>query len=358
MSSRKRLAFISPEYFLDMNPKHLRFLIPILSVITAIALSSLIIFFTGRDPVMIFLKMFRSTFGTPYGIGQLIFRMTTLVLVGLAVAIPFQVRLFNIGAEGQLLAGAFAAALTGSILPASLPPFAAISLSLLSAMAAGAGWALLAGILKVQFGVNEVISTIMLNFIAQGITGYLLTWHFVIPSTVHTAPIIPGAIIPTYDSLTGWFTSSPANLSTLLAAGAVLLCWILLFQSRFGYEMRASGLQPDAARYGGIHADMHILAAMGIGGAAAGLGAANIVLGYKHYYEAGMTSGIGFTGIAVALLAGAHPLWILLSALFFGFLEYGGLTVNAWIPKDIFMVIEALTILLVITFNALGKRSS
>ena len=95
---------------------------------------------------------------------------------------------------------------------------------------------------------------------------------------------------------------------------------------------------------------------MSIGGAAAGLGAANILLGYKHYYEAGMSSGIGFTGIAVALLAGAHPLWIFFSALFFSILEYGGLTVNAYIPKDIFMMIEAITILLVISFNALGKR--
>ena len=91
-------------------------------------------------------------------------------------------------------------------------------------------------------------------------------------------------------------------------------------------------------------------------GAAAGLGAANIVLGYKHYYEAGMTGGIGFTGIAVALLAGAHPLWILLSALFFGVLEYGGLTVNAYIPKDIFMIIEAITIILVIAFSAVGRQ--
>lgn len=339
-----------------MHAKQLRLLIPLLSLLSALAVSSVIMILAERDPLMIFGKMFQATLGSSYGTGQVVFRTTTLLLVGLAAAIPFRMRLFNIGAEGQLLMGAFAAAMTGAMLPATTPALVAIPLCTLSAMAAGAGWALVAGALKVQFGVNEVIGTIMLNFIAQGITGYLLTYHFALPSTVHTAPIATPAIIPTIARVSGWFANAPANLSTLLAVGLALLLWMMLFRSRFGYEMRAAGLQPDAARYGGINAKTHTLIAMGIGGAAAGLGAANLVLGYKHYYEAGMTGGIGFTGIAVALLAGAHPLWVILSALFFGFLEYGGVTVNSWIPKDIFMIIEAMTIILVISFNAPGKR--
>ncbi len=339
-----------------MHRKTAQFLIPVLSILSALLVSTVIIIIAGRNPVMIFQKMLQATLGSRYGTGQVLFRMTTLILVGLAVALPFQVRLFNIGAEGQLQMGAFAAAMTGATLPASLPSLSAISLCVVAAMGAGACWAMLAGVLKVRFGVNEVISTIMLNFIAQGITGYLLTYHFALPSTVHTSPVIDAAIIPSFSSLTGLFAKSPANFSTLLSPCVALLFWVILFKSRFGFEMRATGLQPEAARYGGINAGMHTLTAMGIGGAAAGLGAANILLGYKHYYEAGMTGGIGFTGIAVALLAGAHPLWIMLSALFFALLEYGGLTVNAYIPKDIFMMIEAITILLVISFSAVGKR--
>ena len=339
-----------------MNRKTTQFLIPVLSIISALVVSMLIIIIAGRDPIMIFEKMLQGTLGSAYGTGQVLFRTTTLILVGLAVALPFKVRLFNIGAEGQLQMGAFAAAMTGAMLPPTLPSLSAVSLCVVAAMGAGACWAILAGVLKVRFGVNEVIATIMLNFIAQGITGYLLTYHFAVPSTVHTTPVIDAAVIPSLHSVTGFFAKSPANFSALLSPCVALLFWVILFKSRFGFEMRATGLQPEAAKYGGINAGMHTLTAMGIGGAAAGLGAANILLGYKHYYEAGMTGGIGFTGIAVALLAGAHPLWIMLSALFFGLLEYGGLTVNAYIPKDIFMMIEAITILLVISFSALGKR--
>lgn len=338
-----------------MTRKSVQLFVPLLSILSALLASALIIMMAGRDPIMIFQKMFNATVGSPYGSGQVVFRVTTLILAGLAVAIPFKVRLFNIGAEGQLQMGALAAAMAGALLPASLPSVAAIPLCILSAMAAGACWALVAGLLKVRFGINEVIGCIMLNFIAQGVTGYLLTYHFAIPSTVHTAPVIYAATIPKLAAITGWFANSPANLSTLLSPAVALIFWVILFHSRFGYEMRAAGLQPDAAKYSGINSTKHSLIAMGIGGAVAGLGAVNIVLGYKHYYEAGMTGGIGFSGIAVALLAGAHPLWIILSALFFSFLEYGGLTVNASIPKDIFMIIEAITILLVISFSALGR---
>ena len=152
-----------------MNRKQLRFFIPLFSLISALAVSSLIIILTGHNPLIIFQKMFRATFASPYGAGQLLFKTTTLILMGLAVALPFQMRLFNIGAEGQLLMGAFAAALGGIMLPTTLPPVLAISLCTMAGMVAGAGWALVAGALKTQFGVNEVIGTIMLNFIAQGI---------------------------------------------------------------------------------------------------------------------------------------------------------------------------------------------
>ncbi|HWR00762.1 MAG TPA: ABC transporter permease [Chlorobaculum sp.] len=336
-----------------MIRKRIEPFVPALSVLLALAVGSLIIAATGRSPVEVCTKMFRATFTSGYGTGQVIFRATTLLFTGLAVALPFRVRLFNIGVEGQLLMGSFAAAICGMSLPQSTPALVALPAVLLSAMAAGSFWALVAGWLKVRYGVNEVISGIMLNFIALGITGYLLTTRFAVPSTVHTRAIAEGCRIPGLDALTGFAWHSPANLSVLLALGVTACAAILLFSSRYGFDMIATGLSPEAARHAGIDTNAQTLSAMATGGAIAGLGAANLVLGYKHWFEAGLTSGTGFMGIAVALLAGANPIWIVSSALLFGWLDYGGLAVNTLVPKDIFMMVQGLTILAIISFPAI-----
>jgi len=341
-----------------MQKKSVTLLMPLLAIAAAILLSAIFILLTGRDPLMIYRKMLLMTVGSDYGTGQIIFRSTSLVLTGLAVAIPFKVKLFNIGGEGQLLAGALAAAAAGAYLPAGTPPLAAITLCSGAAALAGGSVALLAGWLKVQYGVNEVISTIMLNFIVQAFVSYLLTWHMAVPSTVHTAEIVESAQLPMLGGLTGWWKKSPANLSVLFALAAAVFSYVLLFRTRTGYEMRAVGIGPEAAGYAGIDANRHILLSMAAGGAMAGLAATNLVLGYKHYYEAGLTSGIGFMGIAVALLAYAHPLWIGASALLFGFLEYGGLTVNAYVPKDVFMIVQAITILMILVLPKTLSRKN
>jgi simple sugar transport system permease protein len=332
-------------------------IVPVLSILAAMIASSTLVALTGNNPLMVFRKMILSTLGSGYGLGQIIFRATTLLLTGLAVALPFKVRLFNIGAEGQLLMGSFAAALAGIAIPATLPMPAAASLALFAAMCAGCFWALLAGWMKIRFGVNEVISTIMLNFIAQACTGYVLTYHLAVPSTVHTPLIAESSRLPRLDHLLGLFGKSPANVSTFIAVCTSVAVTILLYRTRFGYEMRAVGLKPEAAAYAGIKTDLHVLSAICLAGAIAGLGAGNLVLGYKHYYETGLTSGAGFMGIAVALLADAHPLWLLLSALLFGWLDYGGLTVNTSVPKDLFMMVQAMTILCIISLTALLRRN-
>ncbi|HCD36426.1 ABC transporter permease [Chlorobium phaeovibrioides] len=341
-----------------MNHPLQRALVPTLSILLAILLNAAIISATGTDPLMVAERIVRSTLGSPYGTGQVLFKATTLLFSALAVAIPFHLRLFNIGAEGQLQVGAIAAAISAASLPPSLTPWAAIPLAVLAAMTAGAGWASIAAILKIRFRVNEVISTIMLNFIAQGVSGYLLFNHFALPSTAHSAPIAENARIASFSELYGWFPSSPANPSLYAAIALSLGFWALLYRTRHGFEMRASGLQPLAAKRAGINPARHTLLAMAMGGASAGLGAANLVLGYKGYYEAGMTAGAGFSGIATALLAAAHPLWIMGSALFMGLLDYGGLAVNSLVPKEIFQVMTAVTILLVISATALNRRNS
>lgn len=353
MLSNMKSDYISPDsHSRLMSKRPYRFFIPLAAVAVAGLFGMAMTAMTGRDPLQIAGRLFNATLGSGYGSGQVLFKTTTLIFTGLAVALPFKARLFNIGGEGQLQLAAFAAALTGAMLPPSLPPVAAVPVTACAAMAAGGIWGASSGLLRVRFGVNEVISTIMLNFIAQAVIGYLLTNHFAVSSTEHTRETVSASMLPGLDDLTGMFRGSPANVSLPAALAVAMFSALFLFRSRMGYELRAVGAQQEAASYAGIRSSRHLVGVMGAAGAVAGLGAMNLVSGYKHYYEAGMTTGIGFSGIAVALLAGAHPLWIIPAALFFGFLEYGGLAVGAYVPKDIFMIIQAVTILLVIAANA------
>lgn len=328
---------------------------PVLAVVAAFALGGLVMLAIGKNPLLVYGKMFSLTLGTGYGWGQVLFRATPLILTGLAVAIPFQAGLFNIGGEGQALVGIFACAAVGLGLPPETPAVIALPLCLLASMLAGAGWAGIAGLLKIRFGVSEVITSIMLNFIAAALVGYFLLNTFALPGTMQTAAVADGARLPRLSALTGLFLHSPANLSflfsLLLAAGFSFA----LYQTKFGYELRAVGLNPDAARYAGIDRNGFILVSMLMAGALAGLSAANIVLGYKGYYEYGMGAGTGFLGAAVAMLANGNPLGIVLSALLFGLLDYGGLTINAQVPKEIFYMLQAAVILFVIASQKLFK---
>ncbi len=331
-----------------MTQKQLALLTPVLAILIAFAIGGLLILLIGENPIEIYSKMFERTLGTRYGFGQVLYRTTPLILTGLAVAIPFQAGLFNIGGEGQALIGTFACALVGAAIPPSTPSLLAVGLCFGIAALAGGSWGAIAGGLKVRFGVNEVITTIMLNFIASALVGYLLTNHFAVPATTHTAEIAESARLARLDNFGGFFQRAPVNLafffSLLCAAGA----YVLVFKTKSGYELRAVGLNIEAARYAGINVSAHMMGAMTIAGALAGLTAANYVMGYKYYFEFGATSGVGFLGIAVAMLANANPAWIVLSAFLFGVLDYGGLTINAYVPKEIFLVIQALVILFII----------
>ncbi len=339
-----------------MTQKQLAGLTPVLAILVAFSVGGVLMFFIGENPIEIYGKMLERTLGTPYGFGQVLYRTTPLVLTGLAVAIPFQAGLFNIGGEGQALVGTFACALVGAAIPPALPSILSIAVCLLASAVAGGIWGALAGGLKVRFGVNEVITTIMLNFIASALVGYLLTNHFAVTGTAHTAEIALSARLPRLDNFGGFFHRAPVNvalfLSLLIACGA----YFLVFKTKSGYELRAVGLNVEASRYAGIHVSLHVLGSMTLAGALAGLTAANYVMGYKYYFEFGATSGVGFLGIAVAMLAHANPAWIVLSAFLFGVLDYGGLTINAYVPKEIFLIIQALVILLIIVAQKFNHR--
>jgi simple sugar transport system permease protein len=298
--------------------------------------------------------MSREAFGTGYGLGQTLFKATPLLFTGLAVALGFRAGLFNIGAEGQLYLGGFAAALAG-VAFAGWPAPLLLPLTLLAAAAAGAAWGALPGVLKARFGAHEVINTIMLNFVAFALVSFLGRPHFQ-PATVRTAEMGAGAHLARLDGLLPALRGSPANLALGLGLLLAVLVGVLLFRTRLGYELRAVGLNAPAAEYGGVAVGRTQALALALSGALAGLGGSNFVNGYKHYFELGFSGGAGFLGIAVALIGRNHPAGVAIAALFFGALSHGGLVINQRVPKELVDVLQGLVILSAISAHQVAER--
>jgi simple sugar transport system permease protein len=324
----------------------------------ALVVFELLALLFGEAPAAMLRQAFDGTWGTPYGVGQVLFKATPLLLTGLAFHVALRAGLFNIGAEGQLalasLAGTALAAHLGGLGVAALP------LTLLGAMAVGAGYAAIAGLMRARLGVHEIISGIMLNRSADVVLPWTLAMGLGV-SGVRTADVPAGARLPSLDrwlpSLSGSATSVAFPLAVLLA----LACYRWLDRSRAGREMRWVGLNADACQAHGVGVARRRVEAMLLSGALAGLVIAPSVLGYKGYFELGLGAGAGFSGIAVAMVGRAGPLALTASALVFGTLAQAGLAINARVPKDAMAVLEAVVILLVAAAASprlVGRRSS
>lgn len=325
------------------------------AVALALALGALLLLATGSNPFRIYGSMLRGVAGTGYGLGQTLFKATPLIFTGLAVAFGFRAGLFNIGVEGQLYLGAFVMALVGTH-AAALPALWLLPLTLLAGGVTGAAWAALPGFLKARFGAHEVINTIMLNFVAFA----LVSWvgrRFFVPATVHTPPIGANAVLPRLEALIPSLHGAQASLALIIAVAAALGVGVLLFRTRLGFELRAVGLNPPAAECGGIAPGSAQIKAMAISGAIAGVAGCAFVQGYKHFFELGFSAGVGFLGIAVALLGRNHPLGVVLAALFFGALDYGGLAVGGQVPRELVQVLQAIVILLAICIQQVVERT-
>ncbi|HEU4883844.1 MAG TPA: ABC transporter permease [Longimicrobium sp.] len=316
---------------------------PLVAVLAAMVVGDLLILSVGQSPADVYGMLLTGTWGNAYGFGQVLFKATTLIFTGLSVALALRAGLFNVGAEGQLAAGGFAAALAGWLLPAGTPWLLAVPLCIVAAGVGGGVVGVVPGVLRARFGAHEVIVTIMLNFIVLALLNYVVSAHLHVPETLHT-PDIGGGVIPRFG---GPFTGSAANASLFVALLAAGLVWWYLFRTRRGYELRAVGLQPDAAEYAGVRVGGVWVRAMAVSGVLAGLGGINYVLGYKHYYEEGFAGGAGFLGIAVALVGRNDPVGIVLAALFFATLSQGGLAINAVVPKQMVEVMQGVVILAV-----------
>jgi simple sugar transport system permease protein len=321
---------------------------PIVALLLAVVVGDVLILSFGQSPGAVYRLLLEGTWGNAYGFGQVLYKATTLVFTGLAVGLGLRAGLFNIGAESQLAAGGFCAAIAGLMLPAGIPSLLCLPVFILAAGLGGGAVGALPGYLKARFGAHEVIVTIMLNFIVLALLNWLVSAKIHVPDTLHTPELKSGALPRLGDWISG-FHGSAANVTILLAAiAAGVMAWFL-FRTRRGFELRAVGLQPHAAEYAGVSVAGVTFRALTISGAIAGLGGLNFVLGYKHYYEEGFATGAGYLGIAVALVGRNNPLGIVLAALLFATLSQGGLAVNALVPKQMVDVLQAVVILAVST---------
>jgi simple sugar transport system permease protein len=309
----------------------------------ALACASLLIWAAGGAPLEVYRLLLDGTWRSDYGVGQVLFKATPLIFTGLSVALALRAGLFNIGAEGQLTVGAFFTALVGGALPPSTPRLIAVTLAVAAGFLGGALTGAIPGLLKALRGSHEVINTIMLNFIVRAaMVG--AGAHYFLKESIHTKPVIAAAELPRLGAVFSRLHGSALSAALFLALGAALAAWWLLFRTRTGFQLRVVGASPSAAETAGMPVARLTVLAMALAGGVAGLVGSNFVLGYKHYYEDGFSGGVGYMGIAVAVLGGAHPLGIVFAALLFGTLSQGALAVNAVVPKEIVDVMQAVII--------------
>lgn len=305
----------------------------------------LLVWVYGESPRAIAAQLFAGTWGIAYGVGQVLYKATPLLLTGVAVDLALRAKLFNVGAEGQVAIAGLAVATIGAHLPAATPAWAALPAMIGVALFAGAFWAAPPAFLRARFGAHEVISTIMMNRVAEVLVGLALARGLALPGTVRTPEVVAGARLFRLEALglAGLHGSAvSAALPLALLVAGLESGW--LSRTRIGRETVLVGLSPEACAAERIPVARRIGTALVISGAVAGLAALAPVLGFKGYYESGLGAGAGFGGIAVALLGRGHPLGLVLAALLFGTLEQGGLTINARVPMEVTTVLEGVVI--------------
>jgi len=329
-------------------------LLPLLNLLAALSVCGLIIAALGENPFTAIGVMLKGAFVYSGGLGYTLYYTTNFIFTGLAVAIAFHAMLFNIGGEGQATVGGLGAGLAALWLGASLPALVVLPIAVMAAALFGAAWAFIPGYLQAKRGSHIVITTIMFNFIAASLMVWLLAGPFIAPGqqSPETPKFALAGQLPKIDALLSGLgfdvAGTPLNISFVLALLALVLFWVVVWKTRFGYELRAVGHNPEAAHYGGINVPRVIIIAMAISGAFAGLMATNEILGVQHKVVLNFSSGYGFTGIAVALMGRNHPVGILLASLLFGVLYQGGAELDfefEAITREMVLVIQGMIIL-------------
>jgi simple sugar transport system permease protein len=326
-------------------------LIQIAAILMAFVVGAVVLMITGYSVVDAFSSMGTGAFGSVYGVGQTLTQATPIVFTSLAFLVAFKAGLFNIGAEGQFLMGAIAASLAGIYLN-GLPWVLHMPLTLVAGMVAGGLWGLIPAVLKSRFEAHEVITTMMLSYVAFHFTSYLVNYPFKAPGWVaQTVKIGASAELPRI--------LAPTQLSAAIFVAIVVTVATQYFLKKtvVGYELRAIGMNPTAAENAGISIERGIIVSMVLSGALAGLGGACEIMGIHRRFIQGFSPGYGWDGLAVALVGGLSPIGGFFASILFGALRSGGniMTRATGVPLDIVIILQSLVILFVAAPNFISS---
>jgi ABC-type uncharacterized transport system permease subunit len=330
-------------------------LTPFLAVIAALLVGAVMLLALQANPIEAYAALFNGAFGSPNSIADSAVKAVPLLFIALGTCIAFRGGVTNIGGEGQLIMGAIAGTAVGLSIPDG-PALLVVPLALLAGFLAGGVWGGLAGLLKAQFRVNEILSTIMLNSIAVYLMNFLLRGPMLDPAQFSSASRIPQTDRLSQAFLLARLVPTRLHLGALIAVALAILVWVLLWRTTIGYRIRAVGHNPDAARYAGIHVSRYIVLAMALSGALGGLGGAVQVFGvtYRMFTDgsaAGFTSSAGFNGIVAALFGQLHPLGAIPAAFFFGALLVGANKLQriVQVPTALITTLNGLVVIFVVS---------
>jgi ABC-type uncharacterized transport system permease subunit len=324
----------------------------LLALLAALAVSSLLIASAKANVPDALRAMVRGAFGSRSALLETLVQATPFVFTGLAVTVAFRARAWNIGAEGQFFAGAMAAYWVSTRLP-NLPPPALFALMLVGAWIAGGVWGGIPGFLKARWGVNEIIVTVMMNFIIAFVLSYLLSTLWQDPKQY----FYQTALMPETSYFPKLLAKSRLHLGFVIALVTALLVYILLWKTTLGYEIRAIGINPLASRYKGINVARTTVLVMAISGAIAAMAGVSEVAGIHHRLRLDISIGYGFTGIIIALLGRLHPAGVILAAIFFGALVNGalGMQIETGVPVALVNAIQGITMIFLLTADVLSR---
>ena len=343
----RRLNFLAPV------------VVPFLAVMAAMLVGAIFLLAINADPMKVYSKLINGAFGSIYNLTQTIGKATPLLLVAIGVCIAFRANVFNIGVEGQVIVGGLATT-AFAIGFKDLPGPLLITLSLLVGFLAGAGWGGIAGVLKAWFGVNEILSTIMMNQIATQLLIVLLTGPMrdagasaTSANIIQTAQIPESAWLARFDPKYSFF-----HWGAAIAVALAVIVFFFLWRTVAGYRIRAVGFNPDASRYAGISVNATIALSMILSGGLAGLAGGVEVLGVTHRTIQDFSSGYGFSGIVVALFGSLHPLGAIPASILFGGLVVSGTKLQSvGVSSSMVTVLEGLIVLFVVGSSQLVRRN-